>query len=193
MSPTQPSDRPAPEQRHDELLQHIGGVLLDAAPDGFRRIDLLVRMTVAAQDATLRVYMPDRSTPQVVPSEGLITAFQEMRQVLYQPGRGTWFSARCVVNAPVSIDVTYNFDHDPGFDPPVPAADFVRDLQAFPRDEGFIPDWLRAKLVEASADPAEARPEGARPQEARPQEARPGEAHAGGARPEDASTEEQKA
>jgi hypothetical protein len=48
--------------RHDELLQHIGGMLLDAAPAGFRRIDLLVRMTVAVQDAVLTVYLPDGST-----------------------------------------------------------------------------------------------------------------------------------
>ncbi|WP_063746995.1 hypothetical protein [Saccharothrix sp. NRRL B-16314] len=171
MSTTQPSDRSASEQRHDELLQHIGGVLLDAAPDGFRRIDLLVRMTVAVQDATLKVYMPDRGTPEVVPPEGLIAAFQELRQVLYQPGRGTWFSARCVVNAPARIDVTYNVDHDPGFDPPVPAADFARDLQVFPRDEAYLPDWLRAKLVEASTGPGRADLE-----------------HAG---PKDASTEEQ--
>ncbi|MFE2750682.1 hypothetical protein ACFXGA_01630 [Actinosynnema sp. NPDC059335] len=150
MSTTQPSGRPTSEQRHDELLQHIGGMLLDAAPGGFRRIDLLVRMTVAVQDAVLKVYMPDRSTPEVLPPEGLNAAFQEMRQVLYQPGRGTWFSARCVVNAPVSIDITYNFDHDPRFDPPVPAADFARDLEVFPRDEVFVPDWLRAKLVEAA-------------------------------------------
>ncbi|MBB5806083.1 hypothetical protein F4560_005851 [Saccharothrix ecbatanensis] len=165
MSPTQPSDRPAPEQRHDELLQHIGGMLLDAAPEGFRRIDLLVRMTAAVRDVTLKVYMPDGGTPEVVPSEGLTAAFQEMRQVLYQPGRGTWFSARCVVNAPARIDVTYNFDHDPKFDPPVPAADFARDLQAFPRDEAYVPDWLRAKLVEAETGPKEASTEEASTEE----------------------------
>lgn len=155
MSTTQPSDQPTSEQRHDELLQRIGGMLLDAAPDGFRRIDLLVRMVVAVQDSTLTVYMPDGSTPEVVPPEGLDAAFQEMRQVLYQPGRGAWFSARCVVNAPVRIDITYNFDHDPLFDPPALAADFARDLQVFPRDEVYTPDWLRAKLVEASTSTEE--------------------------------------
>lgn len=170
MSTTQPADRPTPEQRHDELLQHIGGMLLDVAPDDFRRIDLLVRMTVAVQDATLKVYMPDRGTPEAMPPEGLIAAFQELRQVLYQPGRGTWFSARCVVNAPARIDITYNFDHDPRFDPPVPAADFARDLEAFPRDEAFVPDWLRAKLVEVNAGPEEARPKEARPEEASTEE-----------------------
>ncbi|MFI9007330.1 hypothetical protein ACIGNX_08890 [Actinosynnema sp. NPDC053489] len=159
MSTTQPSGRPTSEQRHDELLQQIGGMLLDAAPDGFRRIDVLVRMTVAVQDVALKVYLPDGGTPDVLPPDGLVPAFQEMRQVLYQPGRGTWFSARCVVNAPVRIDITYNFDHDPRFEPPVPAEDFARDLQVFPRDEAFVPDWLRSRLVEASAGPKDTRTE----------------------------------
>ena len=149
MSTTQPSGQAASE-RHDELLQVIGGLLLDAAPDGFRRVDVLVRMTVAVQDIALTVYMPDGSTPEVLPPEGLPEAFGEVRQVLYQPGRGAWFSCRCVVNAPLRIDITYNFDHDPQFVPPVPAADFARDLEAFPRDEAFVPDWLRAKLAEAA-------------------------------------------
>lgn len=152
MSTTQPSGRPTSEQRHDELLQHIGGMLLDAAPEGFRRIDVLVRMTVAVQDVAMTVYLPDGGTPEVAPPEGLTAAFQEMRQVLYRPGRGTWFSARCVVNAPVRIDITYNFDHDPLFNPPVPAGDFARDLRVFPRDDAYVPDWLRAKLVEAGTE-----------------------------------------
>ncbi|GAA1347050.1 hypothetical protein [Saccharothrix algeriensis] len=150
--PGPPADPPTPEQRHDELLQRIGGLLLDAAPEDFRRIDLLVRMTVAVQDLALTVYRPDGSTPEVLPPEELTAAFQEMRRVLHQPGRGTWFSCRCVVNAPVRIDITYNFDHDPLFSPPVPAADFARDLEVFPRDEVFLPDWLRAKLAEAATE-----------------------------------------
>ncbi|MBW4716080.1 hypothetical protein [Saccharothrix obliqua] len=152
MSPPRPADRSTTEQRHDELLQRIGGLLLDAAPDDFRRIDLLVKMTVAVRDLALTVYRPDGSTPEVLPPEGLTEAFEEMRQVLYQPGRGAWFSCRCVVNAPARIDITYNFDHDPLFTPPVPAADFARDLEAFPRDDAFVPDWLRVRLAEASEE-----------------------------------------
>ncbi|RKT57637.1 hypothetical protein [Saccharothrix australiensis] len=152
MSTPEPTGPPAAEQRHDELLQRIGGLLLAAVPEDFRRVDLLVRMTVAVQDLALTVYRPDGSTPEVLPPEGLTAAFREMREVLYQPGRGTWFSCRCVVNAPARIDITYNFDHDPLFAPPVPATDFARDLAAFPRDDAFIPDWLRAELAEAATE-----------------------------------------
>jgi hypothetical protein len=50
-----------------------------------------------------------------------------------------------VVNAPARIDITYDVDHDPLFTPPVPAADFARDLEVFPRDEAHIPGWLRGR------------------------------------------------
>jgi hypothetical protein len=140
----------ADQDRHDVLMQRIGNLLLDVAPPDFRRIDLLVRMTVATHDTALTVYRQDRSTPEVLPPEGLNAAFVDLRRLLYRPGRGTWFSARCVVNAPSRIDITYNLDHDPLFFPPVPASDFARDLQAFPRQEAFIPDWLRRKLAESN-------------------------------------------
>lgn len=139
-------------QEHDVLMQRIGNLLLDVAPPGFRRLDLLVKMTVATQDAELTVYRQDGSTPEVLPPEGLNEAFADLRRLLYRPDRGTWFSARCVVNAPSRIDINYNLDHDPLFFPPVPAADFARDLQAFPRRGAFVPHWLRRKLAEAGGD-----------------------------------------
>ncbi|MEU5691214.1 hypothetical protein [Actinosynnema sp. NPDC020468] len=152
MSTTQPSGQATSEQRHAELLQRVGGLLLDAAPADFRRIDVLVRLTVPVQDLALTVYLPDGSTPEVAPPDGLLAAFTELRQVVNKPGRGTWFSARCVVNAPARIDITYNLDHDPRFVPDVPASVFARDLEVFPRDEAYTPDWLRDRLVEASSE-----------------------------------------
>ena len=140
----------AEQERHDGLMQRIGNLLLDVAPPDFRRIDVLVKMTVAVQDTELAVYLQDGSTPEVLPPAGLNAAFAELRQLLYRPDRGTWFSARCVVNAPSRIDINYNLDHDPLFLPPVPVADFARDLQTFPRHDDFVPSWLRERVVEAA-------------------------------------------
>lgn len=137
------------QERHDVLMQRIGNLLLDVAPSDFRRIDVLVKMTVAVQDAEITVYLQDGSTPEVLPPVGLDAAFAELRQLLYRPDRGTWFSARCVVNAPSRIDINYNLDHDPLFMPPVPASGFARDLRAFPREDEFVPDWLFERLAEA--------------------------------------------
>jgi hypothetical protein len=53
------------------------------------------------------------------------------------------------MNPPGRVDISYNLDHDPKWFPPIPAAYWARDLAAFPRDDDFIPDWLREKLDEA--------------------------------------------
>jgi hypothetical protein len=143
---------PLSGQRHEELLQQIGGDLLDVVPDGFRRIDVMVKSLVSVRDVIMTVYMADGSTPAVPPPPRLDAAFAELRRLVHRPGRGTWFTARCVVNAPSRITINYNLDHDPLMFPPVPASGFARDLEAFPRDRSHIPDWLRTKLAEARAE-----------------------------------------
>jgi hypothetical protein len=143
---------PNSEERHEELMQEVGGLLLDVAGEDFRRVDVLVKMTVAVHDLTMTVYLTDGSTAEVAPPERLLTAFAELREVVHRPGRGTWFSARAVLNAPARIDITYNLDHDPQWRPEIPAVHFVRDLEVFPRDEVFVPDWLRSKLTGTSAE-----------------------------------------
>ena len=50
-----------------------------------------------------------------------------------------------------SGDYKLNFDHEPAFDPPRPASDWVAELQAHPRTEPFIPDWWLLRLKEAGA------------------------------------------
>lgn len=146
------SPGPFPDPRHEELMQQIGGDLLDVVPDGFRRIDVMVKILVSVRDVIMTVYLEDGSTPAVTPPPRLGAAFAELRRLVYRPGRGTWFTARYVVNAPTRININYNLDHDPLMFPPVPASDFARDLEAFPRDPSHIPDWLRAKLDEARGE-----------------------------------------
>ncbi|GAA2664272.1 MULTISPECIES: hypothetical protein [Actinosynnema] len=162
MTTTQSSDPDGIEERHRELVQVIGEALLGVAPEGFLRVDLVVRISVAARDLTATAYLPDgRSLGLAVP-EGLADAFAELRQLTHVPGRGAWFSARCAVTAPASIDVGYNFDHDPRWDPEVPAAHFARDLEAFPRAEAYLPDWLRDRVASArDAQSHGAQPHGA--------------------------------
>ncbi|KAA2264613.1 hypothetical protein F0L68_05800 [Solihabitans fulvus] len=150
MSTMPPSGQPTSEQlRRQDLMQQIGIALLDVAPDNWRRIDLLARMTSTVQDLALTVYLADTTTPEVVPPRGIGVALAELRQLMYEPGRGTWFSARCTIDPPGKFNISYNTDHDPNWNPPLLAEPWVRDLQAYPRDDEHTPDWLRAKLTDA--------------------------------------------
>ncbi|WNV90763.1 hypothetical protein [Umezawaea sp. Da 62-37] len=151
MTTTQPSGHPTsePDDREEELMQRIGAVLLEVAPEGWRRIDLLVKLNAKVHDFELAVYLEDGGTAEVIPHEGITKLFAELRRLGYAPGRGTWFAARLTLDAPGRLDISYNMDHDPLWEPPIPAEFWARDLEVFPRDDAFVPDWLRAKLDEA--------------------------------------------
>ena len=151
MTTTQPSGPPASESdgAEEELMQRIGAMLLEVEPEGWRRIDLLVKLNVKVHDTELAVYLENGKTAEVVPPEGITKLFAELRQLHHKPGRGTWFSARLTVDAPGRMDFSYNMDHDPLWNPPIPAEFWARDLEVFPRDEAFIPAWLSTRIAAA--------------------------------------------
>jgi hypothetical protein len=68
--------------------------------------------------------------------------FAELRNLMYRPGTGTWFSARVTVSDQGDYRADYDFDNEPRFDPPVAPELYVKDLEAFPRDPSRIPAWV---------------------------------------------------
>ncbi len=110
-----PSSMDARQQRYDELLQRIGGTLLDVAPPGWRRLDLIATIGDGVQDVGLTVIMSDFSDALVPPPERLATDFAELREVMRDEQRGVWRSARYTVDPPSAFQVFY------AYDPPDPA------------------------------------------------------------------------
>ncbi|MGC7093315.1 hypothetical protein ACPZ19_01490 [Amycolatopsis lurida] len=76
----------------------------------------------------------------------------KLRALRYQPGRGTWFSARISMNPPGQIFFDYNNDHEPVLTRPMAPAHYAEDLRVFPRDPGHVPAWLRAKPATEGAN-----------------------------------------
>jgi hypothetical protein len=150
---SQPWDPQARQQRYDELLQLIGGALLGAAPQGWRRIDLIARIAEGVQDFGLTVIMDDLSYAEVNPPAQAAQALVELRRLMYDPERGAWFSARYMMNPPGEFQVFYNYEFDPLWDPPIPPAVFKHDLETYTRPADKVPDWLR-RVVEQAGSPA---------------------------------------
>ena len=142
---------PFDEGRYNGMIQDIGRVLLRMAPQGWRRIDLKVLMVAPGHDITLTVVMNDGATTSVEPPQVIGQIAAELRARMYRPGEGTWFGMRYTLDPPSEFHVSYNFDFDPLWQPPIRADVFAQDIAAFPRDEQHIPGWLRAKLVETAA------------------------------------------
>ncbi|MEU0535639.1 TNT domain-containing protein [Amycolatopsis tolypomycina] len=132
-----------------EPSHEVGTALVDVAPPGWRRIDLVSRVNVDVQDFVLTVLMADGRQATVPVPDRVVPAVRRMRDAYYVPGEGTWFSMRYMINPPGRIQTVFNLDWDPHWSPSIDPAGWVRDLDAYPRDPENIQPWLRARLAEA--------------------------------------------
>lgn len=149
---SQHHDAPRPDDvapsRDDLITQWIGQQLMGAAPPEWRRLDLQVAMAANITDIRFTVIMKDGSTPGTELPDGINFALNDLRKEMYEEGKGTWFSLRLTIDPPGDYHANFNFDLEPIWEPPVPDAVLVEDLQAFPRTAEHVPTWLRAKIDE---------------------------------------------
>ena len=138
-----------PDANPDQLVQELCDALGAAAPANFRRARLQVWASILTYQLEASAEMPDGSSV-VVEIPPVTEKLALLRWQMYQPGRGTWFSAWFEVRAGEPPAAGFNYDRDPGWFPPVPATLFARDLESFPRADEYIPGWLREKLEEAA-------------------------------------------
>lgn len=132
----------------EERIGELGRLLADAHP-GVRPLTLRVSAVASAADFDLRG--PDGSRLQ---SDGetildVSDVVDELREGMYQEGRGTWWTARAVVTAEDRAEVGFDYDTRPEPEDAFPASAFAADLEAFPRDAEHRPDWLAELLKEA--------------------------------------------
>ncbi|WP_194924578.1 TNT domain-containing protein [Catenulispora pinisilvae] len=147
---------------HDQwqaLTYEAGYALVDAAPEGWRQIELFSRVTAESQDFTLTVLMADGGRAAVEIPAAATQAVLGIRDAYYVEGEGTWFSMRFLIDAPSKLHLLYNLDWDPDWEPGVDPSAWVRDLERYPRDAFHLPPWLREKLAEAGAEVPPAPPE----------------------------------
>jgi hypothetical protein len=143
------------EAEASRILGWVCGRLFDTAPQGWRRLDLKVTMASTVDDIVHTAVMEDGSTPVHEPPMEIRAAFADVRELLYEPGLGTWFSIRLVLDPPDFYRVNVNYDVDPVWDPPVDVRVLEEDLKAYPRSEENIPPWLRKALAAGTGTTAQ--------------------------------------
>lgn len=139
--------------RADEVLRGVGEALLEVAPPGWRRLDLICRSCATVQDMALTAVAEDGETWPLHPPDALFAAMAEVRRLTYRPGKGAWFSARFTVEPPARCSLVYNYEHDPRWDPPLPRTALERDLTEYPRVNERVPDWLIAAIEDVAEEP----------------------------------------
>jgi hypothetical protein len=154
MPRTQPPWYPPPgpdlrDAEPEQVVRWIAGWLMEAAPEGWLRIDMTVRLTTSVEEISLAVVMPDGSAAHLEPPPDVSPLLHELRNKKYSPGRGTWLSLRMTVEPSGAYQVVYDYDLDPMWDPPIETEVFDEDFEVFHRDDEWLPAWYLERKGES--------------------------------------------
>ncbi len=139
-----------PELTPEVLLQVIGREFVDNAPKGWATGELLFMRV--GKTAWLRGSAFDTSG-NVIGGPGtrvMIKAFDDLRRLLAQPGKGAFLTARFTLRASDGhMRVDYDYDHEPVFDAPIHPGHYVEELERNPREPERIPEWWLEKIEQS--------------------------------------------
>lgn len=145
-------------------LERAATALAAEAPHGWTRIDVDAKVCTMMHMFGVRVSSDGGGAPLSMRLPKVVgNDLVRSRQQMYEPGRGTWLSARLTVFPDGEHQVEFNFDEDPAWKPPLHPVAYARDLEAFPRDDEHVPDWLREQLRLAEVAEAEHQEQSAPP------------------------------
>ncbi|MEU4191947.1 immunity protein YezG family protein [Kribbella sp. NPDC026611] len=120
-------------------IDRIARALVAELPAGWREVRGVYRSasSYAELDATV-----DGRYLDPLP-EGLEDDFEELRREMYQPGKGTWLTARITITADGHFATDFDYDSVPDWSMPVDERIYTEDLSTFTRDPENVPVWMR--------------------------------------------------
>ncbi|HET6989510.1 MAG TPA: hypothetical protein VFI00_22970 [Kribbella sp.] len=128
-------------------IDAIARALTAGLAPGWREVSAVYRATAPYAELDGTVLGPDGERTQLDPlPDGLEDLFEALRRQMYQPGKGAWLTAYVSVTADGHFSTDFDYDHEPGWSIPVDAGIYSADLAEFPRDDQYVPVWLRTKL-----------------------------------------------
>jgi hypothetical protein len=109
----------------------------------------------AALGITCRLYEPSEDPAYAVSARQLLVTGQlfellaDLRIASYRPGRGTWFFARLSIDHTDQLNVSFDYDSEPTIleNESYTKAEYLEELERFPREVEHQPSWLRKILA----------------------------------------------
>ncbi|MGW4351633.1 hypothetical protein ACWELJ_06025 [Nocardia sp. NPDC004582] len=131
---------------HSEAFGAIGRAIAEDAPDGWQQLRLDYRATIQIEAARMQAVDAAGLVSHIEVPDAAMDCLTELRSAMYQPGTGTWFTARFVLDLAGEYSVEFDYENEPDFIPQLTAGAYALDQEYFPRDADHTPDWLSAKL-----------------------------------------------
>ena len=137
------------------IYQRLGQGLVDAATPGWATIELRSTMVDTAVEHHHWATDPDGARLACTPlSRDTLAAIEDLRGALYQGDKGAWITMSATITATGQIDIDVNYDDQPGWETPIPAAAYARDLARYPRDPEHVPAWMHQIITGQGPTPA---------------------------------------
>ncbi|MFI5623941.1 agglutinin cell wall attachment protein [Nocardioides sp. NPDC051685] len=139
-----------PVVRQEQLIDEIALHLADEVEGDWSTLVFNHRNLSMFFTGRIDVHRPDGSFAYAKPPDSILALTDELRRVMYEPGKGAWFSARwtiaCEGGETPTTNVAFNYDDEPVWRWPAHPGLYAIDLETFPRDEERVPAWLREKV-----------------------------------------------
>ncbi|MBG6099436.1 agglutinin cell wall attachment protein [Nocardioides luteus] len=141
--------------RQEQLFEQIAIRLPDEVDGDWTMLVFNHRNLLGLSNGRIDIHRPGGYIDYSVPPDVVVPSIDELRRVMYRPGRGAWFSGRWTITnidgngEKISANASFNRDDEPVWRRTVHPELYALDLEAFPRDEESTPDWLRQKVAEA--------------------------------------------
>ena len=137
-----------PITRQGELIVEIAQSVVRSVDGRWTSISYVVKSLSAYQQHLTYITREDATVEREFPPDDVVDLDDDLRNVMYRPGAGTWFTATITIHGDGSLDADFNYDDEPDWTRPVEPVWYRQDLEKFPRSDAAIPDWLRARLTE---------------------------------------------
>lgn len=144
----QPEAPPAGSVEADTIADAIGMLLSESAPEGWRRVRVVLSGLGPAIEVSAWTTLDDGTVLPFDPGDLASQAFLDLRVAKYQPDRGTWYRAIVTVgNGQVMVEYDYTirpYGRSKDGDQNVVGM-MLDDQRVFPRPDKMLPYWHPAR------------------------------------------------
>lgn len=143
-------------QRVSELQQEIVRTIVGSAPEGWQQLEHHL-VVVGGYGLGGPAVISDGGR-ELLPEADMAGFFgMDLQDAMFERGKGTWLSMRCVIDPPGEYHFSFNYDEPVEFDEYEEILDssWVREFKRHPRPWALIPEWNYVKKAFTEAEWAE--------------------------------------
>jgi hypothetical protein len=143
--------RPRAKPDQKALVKEIGKLLLRTVPKELPKMRADYRAAGKHVEVDLVGVDKDGVSESFPVPQELPELFDKLREVTYRDDRGTWLAATYHLERPGTFSVDFDGENEPKWRRKPPPIGFQDELKRFPREDPFVPDWLKQRMAAVPA------------------------------------------